>query len=165
MESAPVWWVVLRDFAFNLLAFLKVRREKVSCPEYLDSEWLERFAVIIEACLEAGASPKMEFVLDFGHSNQFYAATLELLLETLKPPNWPTLLPFFQGEARGRDLELQAPKSSADGTSTIHGGSLALRMPSKTCSMSMLLKDSWGVVGIQDDTSNGLFGPFKVRVF
>ncbi|KAM3078254.1 hypothetical protein ACMFMF_004660 [Clarireedia jacksonii] len=162
-DGVPVWLVVLRDFAFNHLAFLKCRRERISFPEYMDAEWLERWAAVIEVFLAAGANPRMEFILEFGRSSQLLVAPLEMMLEVLKAPNWPSLLGFFEESSNSCGYATSSPVAE---TAQISGGYLDPRAAPQKCTMQMLLKDSWDIVGVQEaGISTRLFGTFQVRVF
>lgn len=162
-DDVPIWLVILRDFAYNLLAFLKCRRENVSFPEHMDAGWLERWAAVIEVFLAAGACPRMEFVLGFGRSNGFFAASLEMLLDVLKAPNWASLVKYFK---ESLDNGASATSPLVAGTAPTSGGYLAPGAPPKSCTTEMLLKDSWDVAGVQEPGSpRRLFGTFIVRVF
>ena len=161
MPTTSVWLIVLRDFAHNAVAFLHSRRQKASCPEYLDRDWIERFAAVIEAFLCAGASPRMQFILSFD-DGPYYTAPLELLLEGLKPPNWPALCGLLHANQGVGDLGTKKREPHADGFL----GYSRLMALGKECSLSMLLRNYCHVLAVEElDSGNSLDGSFKVRVF
>lgn len=105
----------------------------------------------------------MEFILEFSRSNQFLAASLEMMLDVLKPPDWPNLLRFFEVSLDSCGYTMSSPEDETVQSSREYLVSKTL--PEK-CTMQVLLQDAGDVIGVQKaGTSRGFFATFQVRVF
>lgn len=82
-----VWLVFLRDFVSNVKLYCWKRKVASSWPLHLDRDWLERLSKIIEAYLEAGADPYVQFLLFHSSPGNMYKASLYQLLDVFKPEN------------------------------------------------------------------------------
>lgn len=148
---STVWMVFLRDFASNVRLYCWKRRMVSAWPLYLDRDWLERLAKIIEAYLDAGANPYVYFLLFNNDPRDRYKATLYQLLDVFKPENlasFDNLLnkPWWKDILSGSGLLSRPPEYERVTTDLLLGG-------------------NWKVLGVGLDNGQELLGSFKVRVF
>lgn len=156
-ESATIWAVFLRDFANNVRSHCWKRLSSESWPLYLDKDWLERLAHVIEAHLNAGADPSACFLVLVKDSEELHEVDLYQMLDVAKPDNLPALTDLLSGRGQwwrniwGGRLLVQAPPPS----SSTHRAAMT----------NLLLTKEWRVLGVRFRDGNELVGSFKVRVF
>lgn len=148
---STVWLVFLRDFVSNVKLYCWKRKVSSSWPLHLDRDWLERLSKIIEAYLDAGADPYIQFLLFHGSPSNMYKASLYQILDVFKPENlsaFDTLLkkPWWKDIL---SVSVILPKQP-------------VYQPVTT---DFLLAGDWKVLGVGLDSGHELLGSFKVRVF
>lgn len=146
-----VWMILLRDFVSNVKLYCWKRKVASSWPLHLDREWLERLSKIIEAYLDAGASPYVYFLLFHKDPRNRYKASLYQLLDVFKPENLASF-----------DNLLKKPWWK----DILSGSGLLSRQPEyEHVTTDSLLEGDWKVLGVGLDNGQELLGSFKVRVF
>ncbi|RYP51952.1 hypothetical protein DL768_002828 [Monosporascus sp. mg162] len=163
---ASVWMVLLRDFANNVACYCLKRRDNPSRYPYLNLEWMQRFAKVIEAHLQAGADHTVYFLIQSTRPQpstglwreEVFRVDLYQMLDTFKPRNLLIVGKLLHQKPSWKDAILNR---WSVGSRSQHAH--PLDYPSVTT--DILLQMNFTVKSVMSKVGDQLTGNFKVRVY